>query len=297
MPTAVAKIGVIVALATALPAAAQQGGEAAMWSAMSRADGRALVIAHRGASAYAPEHTFPAWDRALDMGADYLEQDLQLTRDGVLIVMHDDTLERTLRGPGCTGRVIDRTLDEIRRCSAGAWFNERYPERADPSFDDARVPTLDEVLRRYAGRARFYIETKNPAEAPGMEEKLVAVLRAHGLDGGAARDGLPVVLLQSFSAESLRRLAELAPAIPRIQLLEADPERQLIDRLAGIADYAHGIGPSRRTTGPGLIEAAHALRLRVHPYTVNDPAEMRRLLEMGADGLFSDRPDVLASVR
>lgn len=259
--------------------------------------GRAVVIAHRGASAVAPEHTHAAWERALDMGADYIEQDLQMTRDGVLIVLHDDTLDRTTRGSGCTGRVIERTLDEIRHCSAGAWFNELRPTLADSAFDDERIPTLDEVLRRYAGRARFYIETKNPAEAPGMEDALIALLRAHGLADGVERDGLPAVILQSFSAESLRRLAELAPALPRVQLLSADAPGDLVAQLDGIAAYAHGIGPSRTRVDAALVAAAGALGLFVHPYTVNDEAEMRRLLGLGVDGLFTDRPDALLRVR
>lgn len=237
-----------------------------------------LVVAHRGASAYHPEHTFAAWDAALAMDADYLEQDLQLTADSVLVVLHDETLDRTSapHDSTCVGRV--RALDAARvtACPAGP----------GPSH---RVPTLDSVLARYAGRTRFYIETKAPGSAPGMEEALVDLLERHGLlPVGDDRD----VIVQSFSAASLRRVREIAPSIPLVQLLsrgEADGE--IWRRLPEIADYAVGIGPSRTDVDPQLVEAAHRLCLEVHPYTVNDEEEMRRLLDWGVDGFFTDRPD------
>ena len=146
-----------------------------------------LVIGHRGASAYAPEHTFASWDRALEIGADYLEQDLQMTSDGVLVVLHDDTLDRTTGG-ACRGRVNDHTLAEIRDCDVGSWFNAARPAHADTAYAAERIATLDEVLTRYADRACFYIETKNPAEAPGMEEALLELLDAHQLRRAAAAD-------------------------------------------------------------------------------------------------------------
>jgi glycerophosphoryl diester phosphodiesterase len=250
---------------------------------------RALVIAHRGASAYAPEHTFAAYDLALRMGADYIEQDLQMTSDGVLIVMHDDTLERTTRGAGCTGRVNLRSLEEVRRCSAGSWFAAE--------FADQRIPTLEEVLERYATRARFYIETKNPEEAPGMETRLVALLEAYGLVTSANVGSLPAVIIQSFSAASLRLVAQLAPALPRVQLVENIRSNTINARLDEIALYAHGIGPSRHSVDASLINAAASHNLVVHPYTVNDEVEMRRLLALGVDGMFTDHPDRLLALR
>jgi glycerophosphoryl diester phosphodiesterase len=249
----------------------------------------AIVIAHRGASAYAPEHTLAAYDLALQMGADYIEQDLQMTSDGVLVVMHDDTLDRTTRGAGCSGRVILRTLEEVRRCSAGRWFG--------PEFAEQRIPTLQEVLERYVARARFYIETKNPDEAPGMETMLVALLEAYGLTVAPGAESLPAVIIQSFSADSLRQVAELAPALPRVQLIENVHSTRIIAQLDGIARYAHGIGPSRRSVDAALMDAARTHSLAVHPYTVNDESEMRRLLALGVDGMFTDHPDRLLALR
>src|SRR4051794_14616879 len=129
-----------------------------------------LNVGHRGASGHAPEHTFAAYDLALQMGADYIEQDLQMTRDGVLVAMHDETLDRTTDGSGPVRAV---TLDEVKRCDAGSWFA--------PRFAGARVPTLEELFRRYGEQARFYIETKSPEIYPGMEEALLALIGRYRL--------------------------------------------------------------------------------------------------------------------
>lgn len=247
-----------------------------------------IVIAHRGASGHAPEHTFAAWDAALGMGADYLEQDLQMTADDVLVVMHDDTLDRTT---GCHGRVREKTLAAIADCDAGSWFNERWPDRARPEFARLSVPTLEAVFERYAGSARFYIETKNPRAAPGMEEELLRLIRRHGLLENA-NDELPTVIVQSFSVASLRRLHALEPRLALVRLFGRHHTgftlRRLLPRVAG---YAFGIGPSRVDTDERLVRAAHASGLVVHPWTVNDPDEMRRFERFGVDGIFTDFPD------
>src|SRR5262245_2273313 len=152
-----------------------------------------LIIGHRGASGYAPEHTFPSYDLALELGADYIEPDLQMTSDGVLVAMHDPTLDRTARGDSadCRGKVIDKTAAQIARCDVGTWFNQAHPEAARDSYAGARIPTLEEMFQRYGRRARYYIETKNPEEAPGMEEKLIALLDRYALRRDTA--GRPVI--------------------------------------------------------------------------------------------------------
>ena len=255
-----------------------------------------IVIAHRGASGHAPEHTFASWDLALEMGADYLEQDLQMTKDGVLVVLHDETLDRTTGGT-CTGRVIERTLAEVQACDVGSWFNAAHPDRARPEYAGQRIPILDEVLARYAGRASFYIETKNPEEAPGMEEALLELLDRHDLRRAAAGEWR--VLIQSFSEASLRKIHGLDPSLPLIQLVRARwaTPRTIRARLPAIREYAVGIGPSWRDVDARLVEAARAACLEVHPYTVNEPARMSRLTELGVTGMFTDVPDVLLGQR
>ncbi len=249
-----------------------------------------IVIAHRGASGYAPEHTFASWDLAAKMGADYLEQDLQMTKDGVLVVLHDETLERTARrnGVACEGRVIDHTLAELKACEVGSWMA--------PEFADQRIATLDEVLKRYPD-ANFYIETKKPEEAPGMEEKLLALLEEHGLTGPAGDEWR--VLIQSFSEASLRKIHAADPSLPLIQLVHRKWETSgtIRSRTASIAEYAVGIGPHFSDVDAALVEAAHANCLAIHPYTVDDPAEVKRLTDLGVDGMFTNLPDRLLATR
>jgi glycerophosphoryl diester phosphodiesterase len=235
-----------------------------------------VIIAHRGASGHAPEHTFAAYDRAVAARADYLEQDLQVTADGHLVVLHDATLDRTTTG---SGPVDAHTLEEIRALDAGSWFA--------PEFAGERVPTLDEVLTRYGQSQRYYIETK----APGIEERLVALLDRHGLIEHAAPGQ---VLIQSFEAASLRRIRELEPRLPLIQLAGLrDPT--VLDHLDEISEYAAGIGPSRVLVDAHLVEAAHARGLAVHPYTYETDEDHAAAVALGVDGAFTNFPDRLAA--
>jgi glycerophosphoryl diester phosphodiesterase len=266
-------------------------GTATTTTAMAAPTGP-VVVAHRGASAYAPEHTFAAYDLALDQGADYLEQDLQLTADGVLVVVHDDTLDRTARGPveSCTGPVADKTLDQLRECEVGSWFGEANPDRAAPAFAEERIPTMEEVLDRYGTGVRYYIEIKAPDASPGMEQALLDVLDGAGL-GEPANDSRPV-LVQSFSADSLRRLHELRPDLPLVQLLPLGGAPVDGAGLDAIAEYAVAIGPAFADVDQALVDAAHERCLEVHPYTVDAPEVMTGLLDLGADGFFTNAPDV-----
>jgi glycerophosphoryl diester phosphodiesterase len=255
-----------------------------------------IVIGHRGAAGLAPEHTFASWDLALEAGADYLEQDLQMTADGVLIVLHDDSLDRTAHGPACRGEIRQRTWDEIRECDVGTWFNEAHPERARPEFAGQRIPTLDAVLQRYKDRARFYIETKDPDAAPGMEDELIRLLRRHDLL--PLRHGDDRVIIQSFSDSSLLRIHRLEPELPLVLLFGRHMFGGSIRRrLQRTAAWATGIGPQKDRVDRKLLDAAHALGLVVHPWTVNEPADLERLLTLGVDGVFTDFPDRAISIR
>jgi glycerophosphoryl diester phosphodiesterase len=253
-----------------------------------------LVIGHRGASGYAPEHTFASYDMALALGADYLEQDLQMTRDGVLVVLHDETLERTTGGR-MRGRAMDCTAAELGACDAGSWFNDAHPELARADFVGQRIPTLEQVLERYRDRASFYIETKHPETAPGMERALLELLDRFDLRHAAAADWR--VVIQSFSEGSLRLLHELDPSLPLVRLIEADATSSLQSSFNAVAGYAAGIGPHWRDVDESLMSAASAACLDVHPYTVNDAAQMRRLARLGVHGMFTDVPDRLLAQR
>jgi glycerophosphoryl diester phosphodiesterase len=264
-------------------------------------DAPVLNIGHRGASGYAPEHTIPAYDLALEMGADYIEQDLQLTKDGVLVVLHDETLDRTARttaesAPGdCTGLVREKTLAQIKTCDVGSWFNEAYPQYADPDYVGLRIPTLEEVFQRYGKRTNYYIETKSPESAPGMEEELLRLMDEYGLTKPAAKKWQ--VLIQSFSPASLQKIHALEPSLPLIQLFsDTETSATIQAKLDATAAYAVGIGPSKSDVDGPLVDAAHARCLDVHPYTVNETAEMEQLVSLGVDGMFTNFPDRLEGV-
>jgi glycerophosphoryl diester phosphodiesterase len=242
-----------------------------------------VSIAHRGASGHAPEHTFAAYDLAMEMDCDYLEQDLQLTRDGVLVCLHDDTLDRTVRG--AAGRVDALDLAELEALDAGSWFS--------PEFATERVPTLDAVFARYGHEANYYIETKAPDTADRMEERLLALMAEHGLIEPARERRQ--VLIQSFSQASLLKLRAADPDLPLIQLLGRSNEA-LFDRLDEVASYAVGIGPHKGRIDAGLLGRAHDLGLDVHPFTINESDELAGFVAQGIDGAFCNYPDRFAEV-
>jgi len=252
-------------------------------AAKLRADDIVLNVGHRGASGRAPEHTLYAYDLALSLGADYIEQDLQLTKDSVLVVLHDATLDRTATGPkrNCTGRVIDKTLAQLKTCEVGRWFNRAYPHYARPEYRGLRIPTLEEVFARYGNTVNYYIETKNPEAAPGMEEAFLALIDKYLLRDRAVERRQ--VLIQSFSVASLQKIHRLDPQLPLIQLYGTPVDTSVFATIAG---YAVGIGPNKRLVDPAVVEAAHTQCLDIHPYTVNETSEMQALIRLGVDGMF-----------
>jgi glycerophosphoryl diester phosphodiesterase len=193
------------------------------------------LIAHRGASGYAPEHTLESYRLAIEQGADFVEQDLQISRDGVLVCMHDLTLDRTTnvatvfpargQGEGTSRhwRVSDFTLAELKQLDAGSWFNEK--------FRGARIPTFQEAVDAVRGKAGLYPETKTPeAYDKGgleMERLLLEVLAKNRLDKPGADAKTPIII-QSFSAESLRKLAAAGSKLPRVFLVSSDPGGRLL---------------------------------------------------------------------
>ena len=247
-------------------------------------DSTVLNIGHRGASGYAPEHTIPAYDLALEQGADYIEIDLQMTEDGVLVAVHDDTLDRTTN---CTGPVIEKTLEQIKMCEVSNTFG--------PEYDGLEIPTLEEIFQKYGTSVNYYIETKNPEAAPGMEEELLRLMDEYNLTEPAEEKWQ--VLIQSFSPESLQKIHALNPELPLIQLYSSTETSESIRAdLAEASTYAVGIGPSMTDVDAELVEAAHALCLDVHPYTVNEKKDMKRLIRLGVDGMFTNFPDRLEKV-
>ena len=228
---------------------------------------QAEIIAHRGASSYAPEHTFAAYDLALAMGADALELDLRSTSDGVLVVCHDPTLLRTAGDPR---PVAGMSADDL------AWLP---PER--------RPLTLDEVLARYGARTGYWLDVKDLQ--PAGEATLVAAVARHGL---ARRVGV-----QSFDHLVLRRIRRLDRDVAVAALYRpAQGREEVLADLGAVASFAGGVGPHRGAVDAAVVLAAHARGLAVRPYTVNAAEEADRLLGLGVDALITDVPDRVLDV-
>jgi glycerophosphoryl diester phosphodiesterase len=239
-----------------------------------------LIFAHRGSSRDLPEHTLDAYLRAIEEGADGVECDVRLTRDGHLVCVHDRRLERTSNGRGLVRR---QTLDELQRLDFGSWHEAQTP---------AELLTLERLLEavRDAGRpVRVLIETKHPTRGGRLIEPTLAVLlRRFGLDRPHHEDASGVAMM-SFSPLALQRMRLYAPHVPRVFLMEVLPP----GLRGGQLPYG------ARAGGPGITllrarpQIAERLRERgndVYVWTVNDPDDIDLCLRLGVTGIISDRP-------
>ncbi len=274
------------------------------------------VVAHRGASAYAPEHTAAAYRLAIEMGADFVEQDLAVTKDRVLICLHDASLERTTnveevfpdRGvtvslDGSTRKhwvANDFTLDEIKRLDAGSWF--------DKKFASEKILTFDEAVAIVKGKAGMFPELKTPEIYEGrnvnFEELVAAALDKHGLRGPKADPKTPIIL-QTFGPASARELARIKIGVPVVLLLSDDNGFKSAEQLKAWKGIVQGFGPAKSIVlkNPDFVKWAHAEGMSVTPYTFrqSDTAlagfrdvseEMSHYLyKLDVDALFTDNPD------
>ncbi|MBB4892991.1 glycerophosphoryl diester phosphodiesterase [Streptomyces olivoverticillatus] len=250
-----------------------------------RASHDPVVIGHRGLPSEAPENTLASIDRASKKGVRWVENDVQRTKDGALIVMHDTTLERTTdakqryprRAPW---KVSDFTLAEIEKLDAGSWFDRR--------FTGERVPTLDRYLRRVDhNRQKLLLEMKAPELYPGIERQIVDGLRRAGwLDQRHVQGGLVV---QSFNATSLKTLHHLRP-----DLKEGFLGAPKATELRSYAAFVDQINPSYEKVTPTWVRAVHALkgphgrRLEISAWTVDDGDRAVALARLGVDGIISN---------
>ena len=234
-----------------------------------------LVIAHRGDSARRPENTLASFASALEVGAEIVELDVHLTRDGEVVVIHDPTVDRTTDG---TGRIADLTLAELRRVSAG------YPARFGDEYRGERIPTLSEVLGLVRDRALAMIEVKYDAVTAdaegGIEAHTVAEVRKANMEKQVA--------LISFSRVALVRCRQLAPAIPRGHLFH---RAETADVLAGAREVATDlILPEKSMLTVELRDRAREAGLKLATWVVDDPAEMAALAHFDLYGIGSNRP-------
>ncbi|PEG09835.1 glycerophosphodiester phosphodiesterase [Bacillus wiedmannii] len=243
-------------------------------------------IAHRGASAYAPEHTISAYKLGQQLKGDYIEIDLQMTKDGHLVAMHDETVNRTTNG---TGLVKEHTLEETKQLNAGSFFNEKHPSLAKKEFEDAKVPTLEEIIETFEHNANYYIETKSPDEYPGMEEKLLEIIKHYEISDK--------VIIQSFSEASLQKIHSLDVNIPLVQLLPYKKTAQLTElEMKKYKTYCIGLGMNYKYIDSAYVKRIQKHGLEVHPFTVDNETDMKKLILWGVDGMFTNYPDRLHSL-
>ena len=247
-----------------------------------------LVVAHRGSSYALAEHTLGAYLRAIDEGADALECDVRLTRDGHLVCVHDRTVDRTSSGHGV---VSDFDLDDLQGFDFGSWHSppDRYVEERDST--EAPVLTLDRLLGVVEETGvRLLIETKHPTRYAGLvEQKLVGLLTERGMQGA----GSPVAVM-SFATLALRRIRLLAPALPTVQLYKRVPTLRRDGSLPLVADVS-GPGITVVRSDPGYVRRVHARGRQVYVWTVDEPADIDLVLSLGVDAVITNRPTEVLS--
>jgi glycerophosphoryl diester phosphodiesterase len=273
-----------------------------------------ILIAHRGASAYAPEHSAEAYKLAIAQGADFVEQDLAVTKDGVLVSIHDLTLERTTdveqvfpdrsvedtSGPTPVRRwyVNDFTLAEIKRLDAGSYFGAK--------FAGTRILTFQEAIDLVRGKAGLYPELKDPEyyrkRGVNPERLFAAIVRKNRLEA----DPKTPLVLQSFDDATLEAAATDLPKVPRVFLVSPQDVARIdsAEKLKEIAAWATGIGPNKAILEktPDIVGWAHAAKLTVTPWTfrASQPGKYASVREemayflftLGVDELFTDNPDM-----
>ncbi len=239
--------------------------------------GRTLNLAHRGAREVAPENTLPAFERAMQMGADGFELDVQLTFDDVPVILHSKTIDETTDGSGLPG---EYTLEQLKAFDAGAHF--------DREFAGTRIPTLGEVFETFPG-AIVNVELKLfTASDVGLERAVADVIRKHGAEQR--------VIVSSFNPFCLRRLRRIAPDLPIGYLTAPDVGFVLRKGLLLIGVKREAVHPEYTEVNERYMARARQKQYRVNTWTVNETEDMRRMLDLGVDAIITDHPDVLKSV-
>lgn len=249
------------------------------------ADQRAdpTIVAHRGASGYAPENTLPAVRLGIAMDVDKVEVDVQQTKDGKLVVMHDTTLDRTtdvekVFPKRAHDHVGDFTFDEIRKLDAGSWKGAKYA--------GTRVPTLGEVMDTLAGAGvGLLLEAKEPALYEGITKRIAKQLRGSPYWRNATQEKRLTVV--SFDADFLQRFHGLVPDY--VLGLNGTPGKK---ELRGVAGWSAFANPTFADLDADLVDAIHDSGMRTYTWTVDDRADMDKAVDLGVDGIVTNKPDL-----
>ena len=228
-----------------------------------------MVIAHRGASSYAPENTLAAFDLALQMEVSQFELDVHLSSDGHVVVIHDDSLKRTSNAEGA---VSNHTLAELKELDAGSWFGDQ--------FIDEQIPTLDEVLARYKGNVLLHIEIKG--QSPTLVSRTADLIQKHGMEGQ--------VTITSFQKERLEEMRRYAPELPTAWLVVAVRQSIISQaRELGLSQLC----PLANFVTANLVKRIHEEDLIVRAWGVKTEKLMKKVVQAGVDGMTVNFPDKL----
>ncbi len=230
-----------------------------------------IVIAHRGASRAAPENTLSAMKKAIEYGADYAECDVFQTKDGEIVLFHDEEMERTT---GQEGMIRDYTLAELKELEVGSWFSEEF--RGEP------IPTLQEVIQLVKGKIKLNIEVKVSGNDPDITEKVVAIIRSESI----AKE----CMVTSFEKPVIEKVKEIAPELTTGFIFD---EEYPSDIFEGSWEY---VCCKRNIVDEEFVRKAKQNKKRIFVWTVNYPAEMKKFIALGVDGIITDVPDILKEI-
>lgn len=226
-----------------------------------------MKIAHRGAAGECPENTFAAFERAVELGAEYIEIDVQLTKDNHIVVIHDFTIDRTTNGKG---KVKDFTYNELQKFDAGSWFS--------PAFKGERIPLFKDVLTKYSGKIGLLIEFKKPSNYPGIEQ-LVAKEISNQLFNEEE------IIVQSFDLQSLKKFQSFLPKIPIGLLINYPLHKKDITRFAKHIQY---LNPKWTMVNQKLMKSLHEENLKTIVWTVNTYNELQHIKRWPIDGIVTN---------
>lgn len=235
------------------------------------------IIAHRGAAGYAPENTFAAFDKAIELNADYIELDVQMSQDSELIVFHDASLKRITNE---IEPLKQMDLSSLKKLDAGKWYHENY--------QNEQIPTLNEVLNRYQHKVGLLIELKDPENYPGIEKRLATLLKNKKLPGFKN----DAIIVQSFNYQSIKRFSKLAPSIPTGLLMNFHPSELTDEKLKYFSAFINYINPPAFWIDQKLVQKIHQAGMKVFCWTVNDKHLFSQIKKMNVDGIITDFPDI-----
>lgn len=260
------------------------------------------VIAHRGASNIAPESSKPAFNEAINMGADYLEADIHRTKDGKLVIIHDSNLKRTSNVKSvypnrANDHVSTFTYSELLTLDFGSWFNQKYPHKSEKKYNFLQIVTLEELIDLAKSSARspgLVLDLKETGKYPGLAEDVLALLKRKNWYPPQNEEKANIIIF-SFNLDILKRFKQLAPEIPRTLLLDENMiNKRNWSRWLELAEgNVNGLGVKGFVSWPWYIALAHDRNLFVFPYVINKVWQLKILSHIKSNGYITNRPGVV----